>query len=241
VVSLGEWKGVLWRLEKNQPSRMEASKDVKVLSDTTKNTFYTSYLVLFGYTIITLIEAIRTPSVLIRHIMNIETAISLVAGLVYGYLNEEIKKPGVDLKQITRIRYVDWSITTPLILLVILLFYNGENAIDYKTYLGIIGLNAGMLYSGYLGETGKINKMMGGVVGFLFFGAMLALFYSCCLPTKSSPIVFWIFAFIWTLYGVAYYIEEEETKNFCYNILDVSAKALFGVVLWSYYGKVLKY
>ena len=236
---------------------MENPKDIKVLSpprggvlsaqplvelsDTTKNSFFTSYLVLFGYTIITLVEAIRTPSVNVRHIMNIETAISLVAGMVYGVFNEEIKKPGVDLKQITRYRYVDWSITTPLILLVILLFYNGENAIDYKTYLGIVGLNAGMLYAGYLGETGAVSKMTGGVAGFTFFGLMLALFYTCCVPGKRHPIVFYMFALIWALYGVVYYLEDEETKNICYNILDVIAKALFGVVLWSYYGKVLKY
>lgn len=220
---------------------MEAPKDIKVLSETTKNTFFTSYLVLFGYTIITLVEAIRTPSVNVRHIMNIETAISLVAGMVYGYLNEEVRKPGADLKKITQVRYLDWSITTPLILLVILLFYNGESAIDYKTYLGIISLNAGMLYSGYLGESGAVHKMTGGIAGFLFFGAMLTLFYSCCVPGSRSPVVFWIFAVLWTLYGVVYYIEDEETKNVCYNILDVIAKALFGVVLWSYYGKVLKY
>jgi bacteriorhodopsin len=239
---------------------MESPKDIKVLSssppqgvikpssqplvelsNTTKNTFFTSYLVLFGYTIITLIEAIRTPSVNVRHIMNIETAVSLVAGLVYGYFNEEIKKPGVDLKQITQYRYVDWSITTPLILLVILLFYNGEGKIDYRTYLGIVGLNAGMLYSGYLGETGFVSKMTGGVAGFVFFAAMLAMFFFCCIPSTKSPIVFWMFSLIWTLYGVAYYVDDEETKNICYNVLDVISKALFGVALWSYYGKVLKY
>ena len=220
---------------------METPKNIKVLSDTTKNTFFTSYLVLFGYTIITLIEAIRTPSTNVRHIMNIETAVSLVAGMVYSFFNEEIKKPGVDLKQITQYRYVDWSITTPLILLVILLFYNGENAIDYKTYLGLVGLNAGMLYTGYLGETGAIKKMTGGMLGFLFFGLMLALFYTCCIPGTRSPIVFYAFALIWSLYGVAYYIEDDETKNISYNVLDVISKAIFGVVLWTYYGKVLKY
>lgn len=220
---------------------MEKPKDIKVLSETTKNTFFTSYLVLFGYTIITLIEAIRTPSTLVRHIMNIETAVSLVAGIVYGYLVEEVRKPGADLSKITHIRYLDWSITTPLILLSILLFYNGEAAVDYKTFLGIAGLNAGMLYSGYLGETGSINKMTGGVAGFVFFGVMLALFYNCCVPGSKPQFVFWIFALLWTLYGVAYYIEDVETKNICYNLLDITSKALFGVVLWSYYGKVLKY
>ena len=220
---------------------MEKPKDIQVLSDTTKNTFYISYLVLFGYTVITLVEAIRTPIPLVRHIMNIETAISLVAGIVYGYLNEEVRKPGADLKKITQVRYVDWSITTPLILLVILLFYNGENAVDYKTYLGVVGLNAGMLYSGYIGETGYAHKMTGGIAGFLFFGALIALLHTCCIPASANPIVFWVFTVLWALYGVVYFLEDEETKNICYNILDVTSKALFGVVLWSYYGKVLKY
>jgi bacteriorhodopsin len=213
----------------------------KPISEVTKNTFFASYLVLFGYTIITLIEAIRTPSVLVRHIMNIETAVSLVAGLVYGYLVEEVQKSSPDLQKIMKIRYIDWSITTPLILLSILLFYNGGGQVDYRTIFMIAALNGGMLYSGYLGESGAIGKMRGGLAGFAFFGAMIALFYSCCVPGKSSPVVFWIFAIIWALYGVAYYVEDEETKNIYYNLLDITAKALFGVVLWSYFGKVLKF
>lgn len=210
-------------------------------SEGLQNSFFASYLVLFGYTIITLIEAIRTPTVVVRHLMNIETAVSLVAGLVYGYLYEEIKSPSPNLQKIMKIRYIDWSITTPLILLSILLFYNGDNAVDYRTFLAIAGLNAGMLVSGYLGESGQVSKLLGGGLGFGFFGAMLALFYSCCIPSKANHIVFYIFAVIWSLYGVAYYIEDEETKNICYNALDITAKALFGVVLWSYFGKVLKY
>lgn len=216
---------------------MEPSK----ISETTKNSFFTSYLVLFGYTIITLIEAVRTPSILIRHVMNIETAVSLVAGLVYGYLYEEIKTASPDLQKIMKIRYIDWSITTPLILLSLLLFYNGEGAVDYKTFLAIAGLNGGMLYSGYMGETQQWSRMTGGVLGFAFFAALLLLFYTCCVPKSGSAIVFWIFAIIWTLYGVVYYIEDQETKNFYYNYLDITSKALFGVVLWSYFGKVLKY
>lgn len=220
---------------------METPTPTKAISEGTKNSFFTSYLVLFGYTIITLIEAIRTPTALVRHIMNIETAVSLVAGLVYGYLYEEMKKPSADLQKVMNIRYIDWSITTPLILLSILLFYNGEGSIDYRTFAAIAALNEGMLASGYLGESGVISRMTGGLAGFAFFGAMLALFYMCCIPSKGSPVVFYVFAAIWALYGVAYYIEDEETKNVSYNILDITAKALFGVVLWSYFGKVLKY
>jgi sensory rhodopsin len=207
-----------------------------------KNTFLSSYLILMGYTGITLIEAIRTPSPHIRHIMNIETTVSLVAGLVYSLFNEEIKKPSADLHKITELRYVDWMITTPLILLALLLFYNSKAAaIDYKTYSTLIALNAGMLLAGFLGERGTISKQTGISVGFAFYAALLAMFYTYCIPSGSSPVVFGIFAVIWTLYGVAYMVEDEEQKNIFYNILDVISKALFGVVLWMYFGKILKF
>ena len=199
-----------------------------------------SYLVLFGYTVITLIEALRTTDTNVRHIMNIETAVSLVAGLVYGMFIERVKQPTFDLKEIMPLRYLDWSITTPLLLLAVVLFYNKHSPVSYKVFGGIVGLNWAMLYAGYLGETGATSRFTGLWLGFAFFAAMLALLYTV-IP-KGSPIaVFAVFAVIWSLYGVAYMFEDEETKNITYNVLDVVAKALFGVVLWMYFGRVLSF
>lgn len=205
-----------------------------------RNTFSTSYLVLFGYTIVTLVEALRTPFVEVRHIMNIETAVSVIAGFVYGQFQEMIKQPIPDFEQIMQLRYVDWSITTPLILLALLLFYNGSNHVSFWNYLIIILLNGGMLLFGYLGETKAIDKTVGSVVGFGFFGAMLFMLMQCCINKNRSPIVFGVFALLWSLYGVAYWLEEEN-KNIMYNILDVCSKALFGVILWLYFGHVVKF
>jgi len=63
---------------------------------------------------------------------------------------------------------------------------------------------------------------------------------SCCIPKSSNLSAFIVFAILWSLYGVAYQLEEED-KNIAYNVLDVFSKALFGVGLWFYYGKVLKF
>jgi bacteriorhodopsin len=212
------------------------------LGSTLKTSFFISYLVLFGYTVITLIEAIRTPFVNVRHIMNLETTVSLVAGLVYGYFNTEIQKEKPDLTYISNIRYVDWMITTPMILLVLLLFYNPKlGSVDYKVFGGILALNAGMLASGYAGETGALSKFQGGGLGFVFYAALLYLLYSCCIPKTSNITVFAIFAAIWSMYGLNYYLENEETKNINYNFLDVMSKAMFGIVLWLYFGNILDF
>lgn len=205
------------------------------------DTFMTSYIIMFGYTTITLIEAIRTPSVNVRHIMNIETAVSLIAGLVYGMFMERFKQPDFKLQDLMPMRYLDWMVTTPLLLLALLLFYNKALAsINYQTYGVIIALNWLMLLAGYLGEFGTIHWAAGLGVGFLFFAAMLAYMFMHAIPKGSSTIVFWIFAAIWSGYGIAYMFDEE-AKNIAYNILDVTAKALFGVVLWLYFGRVLNF
>lgn len=204
-------------------------------------TFTTTYIVLFGYTCITLIEALRTSSVNTRHIMNIETAVSLVAGIVYGTFVEKIKQPTFNLKEIIPMRYMDWMITTPLILLAIVLFYNhGANTMNYKCYFILIVLNWLMLLFGYLGEQKIISSMKGLVIGFIFFALMVLYMFFFMIPKGAPMAVFVIFSIIWTGYGVAYLLDEEE-KNIAYNILDITSKALFGVVLWLYFGKVLSF
>jgi bacteriorhodopsin len=172
--------------------------------------------------------------------MNIETTVSLVAAIVYSIFNEMLKAPTIDLSQITQMRYIDWSITTPLIILVMTLFYTGINHPSYKVFLLLIILNWGMLGSGYLGEAGTINKWAGFGLGFLFFGLMLLVLFVTCVAGTENHAVFWIFALIWSGYGIAY-LADEETKNLAYNGLDVISKAIFGVVLYLYYGKVLKF
>jgi bacteriorhodopsin len=217
------------------------SKPVLKYSTLLNNSFMTTYIVLFGYTAITLIEALRTPCINTRHIMNIETAVSLVAGIVYGTFLDKMKQPNFKLSEIIPMRYMDWMITTPLILLAVVLFYNTKlNSVDYKCYIIIIILNWLMLLFGYLGESKIISSMKGLLLGFFFYTAMLLYMYMYIIPKGCSLAVFIIFAVIWTGYGIAYMLKEEE-KNIAYNILDILSKAVFGVVLWMYFGKVLAF
>jgi bacteriorhodopsin len=217
------------------------SKPVLKYGTLLNNSFMTTYIVLFGYTAITLIEALRTPCINTRHIMNIETAVSLVAGIVYGTFLDKMKQPNFKLSEIIPMRYMDWMITTPLILLAVVLFYNTKlNSVDYKCYIIIVILNWLMLLFGYLGESKMISSMKGLLLGFFFFAAMLLYMYMYIIPKGCSLAVFIIFGVIWTGYGIAYMLKEEE-KNIAYNILDIMSKAVFGVVLWMYFGKVLAF
>jgi bacteriorhodopsin len=207
-----------------------------------KQSFSICYLVLFGTAAITFIEALRTTSVHARHILNLETAVSLTAGFVYGWFMQMADKPDFDLKEIVALRYVDWCITTPMLLLVLLLFlkFHSKVPLSVTMYLVVVALNYVMLAFGYMGEKGTLNKRVAQTVGFAAFAAMISFIYYFFLhkESESAPIIlFVIFTIVWTLYGVAAELDDYE-KNMMYNVLDIIAKVMFGLGMWLYYGGV---
>ena len=210
-----------------------------------KISFYLTYVLLFTTGSITLIEALSTPSPAIRHIMNLETCISISAGFFYSQFTAMLTTDKVDYVAINGMRYNDWFVTTPLMLLVIMisLSYNNTKHVSVHagTYLTAVLLNFGMLYSGYLGENKTITKKTGCAIGFVFFALLFALIYFQFVKGSSHTfnyLLFGIYFVVWSIYGVAYLLEEE-TKNTVYNVLDLIAKCFVGIGLWLYFTKII--
>ena len=88
-----------------------------------KNSFYITYVFLLTTATVTFIEAMRTKVKKVRHILNLETCISVVAAYFYGKFVDQIKGKKIDYRQINMTRYVDWFITTPIMLLVLCLAF----------------------------------------------------------------------------------------------------------------------
>ena len=223
----------------------ETTKPISAKSDIVNFTFYLTYVLLITTGTITFIEALATKDPTIRHVMNLETCISIIAGYFYSQFVNKITTATntIDYKDINKTRYNDWFITTPLMILVLMiaLSYNNKQSIHVATYASAIVLNFGMLYTGYLGEKGSITKTMGCIIGFLFFAALFALIYFSFVNgcTKSfNYILFAIYFIIWGLYGVVYLLDDEN-KNIFYNILDVTAKCFVGLGFWAYFTKIL--
>ena len=239
------------------------------------SSFYITYVFLLTTTAITLIEALRSPIPQIRHIMNLETCISIVASYFYGLFIEEINKAQnlynvkdddtkdnnniidnitnkdsaiikplsiIPIEKINTMRYIDWSITTPFMLLVLsmILGYENKVIVKFKPFLVTMGLNFAMLAFGYSGEIGLLNKNIAGFMGFIFFfltyGTIWKLFMTGSKITIQSKFIFWIFLGTWSLYGVFYYTNEA-TKLIGYNILDLISKAFVGIFFWLYLTK----
>ena len=63
-----------------------------------KNSFYFTYIFLITTGTICFIEALRNPDPRVRHIMNLETCISVVAGYFYALFVDKINKAENDDK-----------------------------------------------------------------------------------------------------------------------------------------------
>ena len=203
--------------------------------------FYLTYAFLVTTGTITFIEAMRTKNEAIRHILNLETCISIVAAFFYGKFVTEFDKPTIDYKSINLNRYVDWAITTPIMLLVLILAfkYNStKNAqVKFTDYLIILALNYGMLGSGYMGDLGKIDRLTATILGFLCFGGLYYFLYNYLRQNKTNQLLYGIFFVLWSLYGVFYQMEQK-SRNIGYNLLDLFSKCFVGIYFWASFTKI---
>ena len=207
--------------------------------------FYLTYVLLLTTATITFIEALRTPIPRVQHIMNLETCISLVAGYFYSMFNEKLKKEkkNIQWKEFTQLRYIDWAITTPMMLLALslVLSFNSKTQIRLHWFLVSIVFNYVMLYTGYLGETGQLNRITSQLLGFIAFLITFGVIYIQYMLRYNfdNMIIFGLVFSVWSLYGVAFNFTELN-KNITYNYLDLISKCFIGIGLWIYYTKIIR-
>jgi hypothetical protein len=216
----------------------------------TKSLFYNTLVVSIVVQIITgLIEIgaffVKVPSMylIIRQLLALELAVQSLEGAFYFWLVYNFH----NVVNVTPKRYIDWFITTPtmLITLMVYLIYLNKK-VENKTgelelfavvkensdiFVPVVVLNWLMLLFGYLGETGTINVFLGVFLGFIPFLIYYYMIYvNYVTQNTNGYLLFWYFFIFWSLYGLVamlpYYL-----KNAFYNILDLFAKNFFGIFL----------
>ena len=149
------------------------------------------------------------------------------------------------INNITKYRYYDWVITTPVMLFTYSMYlliirkieenkqYNLFNLIDNEKYklITIILLNWTMLFFGYISELGMMNAKISTFLGFIPFIIMFYIIYENYAKYSSLGInTFIYFVSVWGLYGIAA-LMNYNIKNIMYNILDLFAKNFFALFL----------
>jgi len=216
-----------------------------------KNTFFITYVLLLTTGSITFIEALTTKNPMIRHVLNLETVVSIIASFFYSqfvarYVNSSgVTEQTVNYDELTKARYIDWSITTPFMLLALclVLAHNQKRTLSFTAFMVILLLDYAMLWTGYLGEIQAMSKDIAYIVSTLFFLALFAYIYFQFVAggkAYDNHVLFGIYFIVWSFYGFNYYSSNID-KNVQYNILDLIAKCFIGIFLWIYLVKVLDF
>ena len=216
-----------------------------VLNYTLVISIYIQLLTLIiGLIIIT--KKIPSDYVLIKELLFLELFVQIVEGSFYIWLAYNFK----NITNITPLRYFDWSITTPTMLITLisyLLFLDAKAKhqthkltltsivkANYSTLVSILFLNWCMLLFGYLGEIKVIPIFYSVLLGFIPFLMYYYMIYTNFVSKNSTYTtgynVFIYFFFFWSLYGFAALLPYY-SKNILYNILDLFAKNFFGLFL----------
>ena len=188
---------------------------------------------------------VQVPTIyyIIRQLLIVELVVQFIEGAFYFWLVRNHN----NIPNITPKRYIDWVITTPTMLITLMIYLiflnkkveNKTNGMDFFTifkdnlniFIPVVLLNWAMLLFGYLGEMRIIPVFLGVFLGFIPFLIYYYMIYvNFVTQNTSGYLLFWYFFFFWSLYGFAavlpYYV-----KNALYNILDLFAKNFFGIFL----------
>jgi hypothetical protein len=194
------------------------------------------------FSVYALFMKVSPSMIFIKKLLWIELFVQVVEGIFYIWLVMNFSKIG----NVTKYRYYDWIITTPTMLFTycMYLYYintkeetsnvlSFNEAVETNIFdlLPIFAFNTTMLFFGYLAEIGKMDAVVGAVLGFIPFIIMFYLIYDTYAKyTSIGRATFFYFSGIWSLYGFASVLSYKY-KNSIYNILDLFSKNFFGIFL----------
>ena len=184
---------------------------------------------------------------ILTEIIIMETVVQFIEFLFYLWLVFSISARSAN---VTSIRYFDWFITTPIMLITTILYfaYNSDSDKfkdkndninlfsvfnkDYKIIIKIVIFNFFMLLFGLLGELGYLDRNIALLLGTIFFLLSFQIIYEyyANLDEDNKPLFYFIFI-IWSLYGVAF-LFNYKYRNVSYNILDIFSKNFYGLYIF---------
>ena len=183
---------------------------------------------------------VNTEDELLKDLLKVELFVQIIEFIFYCWLIYYFNRVS---RNITPFRYLDWLITTPLMLITLSAFlhHDGTKTIRLSDFLSehresllkIVGLNFSMLFFGLSGELGYLNHYTSTVLGFIPFALNFNYIKDTFLRSSQDilkNVVFFWFLITWSLYGL-FAVMKYTVKNAGYNILDIFSKNFFGVFL----------
>jgi len=219
-----------------------------------KQIYTTAYYSLFIQFILAIICTLGTfikindSDSILHEILILETIVQFIEFSFYIWLLTTFSQIKTN---VSSIRYIDWFITTPTMLfslICFMIYYNNTHNNIPTDHLSIMNIyntnsstinnififNAVMLLTGLLGEINIINKLNAMFLGTLsLFISFYLIYMNFVGDTLLNKSIFWFNFTLWSLYGIGYMLNNTN-KNITYNILDIFAKNINGIMILFY-------
>jgi len=212
--------------------------------------------VLNGYALSWTIDAEKGQGAILQTLLWIEFHVQNVEFIFYLFLTFLFyQEPKVFRKFAMGIRYLDWMITTPTMLLTLMVFMSGCTSLStyWNRYsritIFVFILDWLMLLCGFLHEHLSLQKTKcpsskdyiyyGFFPFFLMFAVIYHTFHTQTEKSSKVQFIFFWFLILWTIYGVAAFFSFS-VRNTIYNVIDIFSKnitSIFLVYLLSFYRK----
>ncbi len=139
-------------------------------------------------------------------------------------------------------RYIDWFLTVPLQIMEFYLVLSVAGEVPQTLLTNMITASFVMILFGFMGETGRIPKSLGFIVGMIAWGYIIyEIFFGMGAKfeqkskDESVKIAYntmkWIVTVGWSIYPLGYVLEKD-SMNMVYNIGDFVNKIFFTGAIW---------
>ncbi len=186
---------------------------------------------------------LKSTDVILKQVLGLEMIVQTIEFIFYVYF-----LGAFSIANLTKERYYDWFISTPMMLLSIAMYFyyvnflepaETQEAVDlaefakdnWKQITGFITLNFLMLLFGFLAEIGLMDRMTAFWLGTAALVGSFGIIYEHYAKfTRKTQGIFAVMFGLWSLYGVAFLLSPIP-KNLAYTALDIFAKNFFGLFL----------
>tara|TARA_B100001564_G_C20660765_1_gene681424 strand:- start:874 stop:1536 length:663 start_codon:yes stop_codon:yes gene_type:complete len=170
---------------------------------------------------------------------NVSILVLIIAA--YHYFNMQNK--WIDNKSNPVVyRYMDWFITVPLLIIEFYIILNVETNIPRSIFYKLLIASILMLLFGFLGELNIIDRVLGFVLGSIFWVYIVYQIlygelqqYKKKINNKTVHFIYnnlkWIIIVGWAIYPLGYILNNTD-MNLVYNIGDFINKILYALIIW---------
>lgn len=184
-----------------------------------------------------LLTPVRPQASIFRSLLFIEFVVQVIELIAYAFLTRLLSRPHHH-RQVMTVRYADWAVTTPTMLVTLMAFLSGESSLkafgkQYKQAIAVIlVLDWMMIGFGYIAErSSDIRWVYPGFIAFyILFATIHRAFRRQIRAHREKRFIYAWFLILWALYGI-FAIYDFSTRNIGYNVLDVFSKNVTGVFL----------